>query len=231
MTLSIRYRCGLSAALAVLLTAVAPGPDNSLESRVSRDRDRFVQAVRDCGVEVHFVPSVQVLTTPAVISYDGKQRTLLIGRWETLPPPIQGIFMQWAAHDFPGRPPEELFDTLFNNFLVGHELGHWASDQTDRPRLPDHYDAEIDANRFAIAFADLQHPGNAAGMVSRFSYLSTLPNPVPEGEDARAWFNTHYWDLPRTNPVAYNWYQGVFMKTAWAQRGATSFCGLARLGA
>ena len=67
-------------------------------------------------------------------------------------------------------------------------------------------------------------------MVARFAYLSTLPNPVPRGEEPRAWFNAHYWDLARTNPLAYNWYQGVFMAEAWKQRGTSDFCDLVKLG-
>jgi hypothetical protein len=211
--------------------AAVPVKADPLEHRIAVTTDRFVAAVRRCGVEPRFVPAVQVLSGPAVISYDSDKRTLFIGRWETLPPPIQGFFAQWAAKDFPGRPPQQLFDTLFNGFLVGHELGHWVADQSGHLAMLDHYEAEIEANRFAIAFSDLSGRRQTAKTVARFSYLSTLPNPVPPGEEPRAWFNAHYWNLARTNPLAYNWYQGKFIAEAWEQRGAADFCQLAKLGA
>lgn len=186
-------------------------------------------AVRLCGVESKFIPAVRVLSTPSVISYDGDTRTLLIGRWETLLPPIQGFFTQWAAKEYPSQPPHVLFDTLFNGFPVGHELGHWVADIFGRASTLDHYQAEIEANRFAIAFSDLSERLTTAKMVSRSSYLSTLPNPVPAGEERRTWFNAHYWNLAPTDPLAYNWYQGVFMAEAWKQRGTAGFCQLAKL--
>jgi hypothetical protein len=208
----------------------APPLGDPLSHRIEVVRDRFVTAVRRCGVVPRFAPQVEVLSTPTAISYDADRRTLVVGRWETLPPPIQAFFARWAARDFPGQPPHRLFDELFNGFLVGHELGHWAADQSDRGATLDHYSAEIEANRYAIAFSDQESPNKTASIVRRFSYLSTLPRPVPAGEDQRSWFNAHYLDLARTNPVAYNWYQGVFMTEAWRQHRSTSFCQLAKLG-
>lgn len=232
----MRYQVGCRQLMGIVgvafLTGGATPPErDQLEHRIAVTRDRFVAAVRRCGVEPRFAPKVELLSTPAVISYDADRRTLVVGRWETLPPPIQTFFAQWAARDFPGQPPRRLFDELFNGFLVGHELGHWAADQSGRLATLDHYSAEVEANRYAIAFSDLDHSGKTESIVRRFSYLSTLPRPVPVGENQRAWFNTHYWNLARTNPVAYNWYQGVFMREAWRQRRTTSFCMLARLGA
>lgn len=212
----------------VCVGGAAPPDDDHLNRRIEGIRDRFVAAMRRCGVAPRFVPQVEVLSTPAVISYDADRRTLVVGRWERLPPPIQAFFARWAARDFPGQPPRRLFDDLFNGFLVGHELGHWANDQSDRAATLDHYQAEIEANRFAIAFAQRDGERRAARIVRRFSYLSTLPRPVPAGADQRAWFNARYGDLARTDPVAYNWYQGVFMAEAWRQRRSTDFCRLAR---
>ena len=220
----------LLAVASLVAPAAAPAAADRLDRRIAIKRDRFVKAVRHCGVEPRFVPTVQVLSAPAVISYDSDKRTLFIGRWETLPPPIQSFFAQWAAKDLPGQPPQHLYDMLFNGFLVGHELGHWVADQSGRLATLDHFAAEIEANRFAIAFSDLHDPSGTARTVARFSYLSTLPNPVPPGEELRTWFNAHYWNLARTDPLAYNWYQGVFMAKAWKERGATDFCQLARLG-
>lgn len=225
----------LLAALAVTLLGAAspaiaqPAPD-PLQAKVTAIRDRFVEAVKACGVKPAFEPGVEILSTPAVIAYDGDKRRLEIGRFQTLPPPIQGFFAQWAAHDMPGRPPEELFDSLFNGFLVAHELGHWVDDQSDRALKLDHYQAELQANRFAIAFAalDPETAPRRAQVVGRFSFLGTLPDPVPAGEDHRAWFNANYAGLPGRDPIAYNWFQGELMRQAWAMRDQADFCALVK---
>ena len=213
--------------MAAPVAATTPDP---VEQKVITIRDRFVAAVRACGVVPKFEPAVQILSEPAVIAYRGKSRTLVIGRWETLPPPIKGFLNQWAAHDMPGKSGETLFDELFNGFLVGHELGHWVGDQSGRLDTIDFYEAEIEADQFAIAFAALD-PGTArlrATTVGQFSYLRTLPNPVPAGQDVRAYFNTHYWTMSTQDPVAYNWYQGRFMQEAWDRRERATFCGLVK---
>jgi hypothetical protein len=202
-----------------------------IERKVTNIRDKFVAAVRGCGVIPKFEPSVKIATEPAVIAYRGKSRTLVIGRWETLPSPIKDFLNRWAAHDAPGKSGEALFDALFNGFLVGHELGHWVGDQSGRLDKIDFYEAEIEANQFAIAFA-LLDPATAKTRqqtVGQFSFLRTLPSPVPRGAEERAYFNAHYWTMSTQDPVAYNWYQGRFMQKAWARRGKANFCELAKL--
>ncbi|CAN5526335.1 hypothetical protein BH10PSE3_BH10PSE3_39040 [soil metagenome] len=220
----------MAIALASYALANAETAADPLAARVDALRDRFVAAVKACGVAPAFEPSAEVLTTPSVIYYSYGKRSLLIGRWETLPPPIQGFMNQWAAHDMPGSTGQQLFDHLFNGFLVGHELGHWYDHQGGRQKTLDSYDEEIEANRFAIAFAALD-PATAAERaktVSQFSYLLTLPNPVPSGQDPRAWFNAHYETLSTSDPLAYNWYQGRFMQEAWTRRDEKNFCGLVK---
>ena len=216
------------------LLVAAPGGAATLdpvEQKVTAIRDRFVAVVRACGVMPRFEPTVRILSKPAVIAYRGKTRTLVIGRWRTLPPSIKGFLDQWAAHDMPGKSGQALFDQLFNGFLVGHELGHWVEDQSGRLDTVDFYEAEIEANQFAIASAALD-PATArprAATVGQFSYLRTLPNPVPPGRDVRGYFNAHYWTMSTENPVAYNWYQGRFMQEAWDRREHAAFCKLVKL--
>ena len=213
-------------------TAKAQTPIDPLEAKVVGIRDRFLAAVRACGLEPTFEPEVELATDARVISYDPDKRAVIIGRYQALPPPIKSFLAAWAAHDMPGRTPEELFDKLFNGFLVAHELGHWVGDQSGRMATVDFYSFEIEANRFAIALAALDPATMAAReeTVGQFSYIRTLPNPVPEGQTARQYFNDNYATLTTRDPVAYNWYQGHFMQTAWEQRDAADFCDLSRLG-
>lgn len=225
-----QIRIGLLVAImgASYQSLATPPSVDPLRDSIELLRDRFVTEVEQCGVKPRFVSAVMVVSTPAVIAYDNDSRSIIVGRWETLPPPIRGFFEQWAAKDFADDPPRRLYDELFNKFLVGHELGHWVADQSVRPLELDHYDAEIAANRYAIAFSDLQHPKETDRTVGRFSYLATLPNPVPAGQNARMWFNAHYDNLARTNPLAYNWYQGLFMREAWRMRNSGRFCTLVK---
>ena len=220
-------------AIGLLLPMAVPAIAATLdpvEQKVTAIRNRFVAAVHACGVTPKFEPAVRILSEPAVIAYRGKTQTLVIGRWETLPPPIKGFLNQWAAYDMPGKSGEALFDQLFNGFLVGHELGHWVGDQSGRLDTIDFYEAEIEANQFAIAFAALD-PATArlrATTVGQFSYLRALPDPVPPGQDVRAYFNAHYWTMSTQDPVAYNWYQGRFMQEAWDRRDQATFCKLVK---
>jgi hypothetical protein len=218
-------------ALALLSFGGTATAHDTFEQKVATIRDKFVAEVRACGVTPKFEPSVKIATEPAVIAYKGKSRTLVIGQWESLPPPIQGFLTEWAAHDMPGKSGKELFDTLFNGFLVGHELGHWAGDQSGRLDSIDPYEGEIEANQFAIAFAALDSDSakSLEETVNQFSYLRTLPNPVPVGQNERDYFNAHYWTLSTEDPMAYSWYQGYFMREAWKRRDTTDFCALVKL--
>lgn len=212
--------------------AMAQTEMDPLQDKVAGITERFVAAVRACGVEPAFVPATELATDARVISYDPEKRAVIIGRWEALPPPIQGFLADWAAHDMPGETPQALFDKLFNGFLVAHELGHWVGDQSGRMATVDYYDFEVEANRFAIAFAALD-PRTLATReetVGQFSYIRGLPNPVPEGQTARQYFNDNYMTLTTQDPIAYNWYQGHFMQMAWERRDEADFCALARLG-
>jgi hypothetical protein len=225
-----RFSGRVALAASLILLATATSASEPVEQKVTSIRDRFVAAVRDCGISPQFEPAVTIATEPAVIAYRGNTRALVIGRWEALPPPIKEFFTQWAASAMPGRTGADLFDALFNGFLVGHELGHWVADQSGRLETIDFYEAEIEANQFAIAFAELSPESSESveKTVAQFSYLRTLPRPISVDRDERAYFNDNYWTMPSRDPLAYNWYQGRFMQMAWERRQSTNFCQLVR---
>lgn len=219
----------LAAMVSLLPVAAFAQTGDPVEAKVTDIRDRFVATVRACGVEPAFVPDVSISTNGSVISYFDK--TLIIGRWEELPPPIQGFLESWAASAAPGEGGQTLFDSLFNGFLVAHELGHWVGDWSGRWVTLDRWDSEMEANRFAIAFAALD-PASAAALeetVDRFAFIRQGPGPVPAGEDERRYFDANYEILSTRDPVGYSWFQGRLMQLAWEQRGDADFCALVKL--
>lgn len=221
-----------SAALALV---VAPRPaqaetaSDPVQQKVTLIRDRFVASAKACGLKNAFIPTVKIETNGSVISYF--QKTLVIGRWEDLPPPIKGLLEAWAAKETPGESGHRLFDDLFNGFLVAHELGHWVGDVSGRWATLDRWDSEMEANRIAIAFAELDTTTAAKleKTVSEFAFIRGTPDPVPPGQDPRKFFDDHYDTLSRTDPVAYSWFQGRLMQLAWAQRSNADFCRLVNL--
>ena len=57
--------------------------------------------------------------------------------------------------------------------------------------------------------------------------IPALPDPVPAGQDPRAYFEANYEALG-ADPMAYGWYQGAFMRAAWADHGSAGFCDLVK---
>lgn len=206
----------------------SPALNDPLETNVRETTERFVAAVHSCGIETAFTPTAEVGANPGVIVYYPRTRTVRIASWGTLPPPIQGFLNDWAAHQGSGFSGQALFERLFNGFLIGHELGHWLEHQSGRMAATDYYQGELDANRIAIAFAiHAQGRDAAQAYVEDFSYLSTLPDPVPTGVDPRAWFNQNYDRISTADPLAYNWFQGRLMREAWERHAESDFCELA----
>ena len=217
-----------SGSLVPLASAAQTAPD-PVEAKVTAIRDRFAAAVQACGVEPAFVPAVSISTDASVISY--YRKTLIIGRWEELPPPIHGFADAWASEVMPGESGQALYDKIFNGFLVAHELGHWVGDWSGRWVTLDRWDSEMEANQFAIAFATLD-PTTAADLektVSMFEFLHAGPGPTPAGEDERTYFDENYEALSTRDPMGYSWFQGRLMQLAWDQRGNADFCELVNL--
>ena len=124
-----------------------------------------------------------------------------------------------------------MFSEIFNSLLVSHELGHHLQWLSGRNRTLDNWQLETEANQIAIAYWSIAPEGDApiATRVTNFErFLGSLPNPVPAGTDAHAYFEANYEQLG-SDPAAYGWYQGAFMRTAWANRHERDFCGWVKL--
>jgi len=208
-------------------------PADALQAHGERIRDRFIAAVRDCGVEPTFVPAVIVRTSPSLATYSSADRALYLSRYEALPPPIQATMAAWAQNGMLGLDAAGQFAEIFNTLVVPHELGHALQDMWGRQSVLDRWDRETEANRIALAFWSLD-PTEAERLPTRVEnvtrFLSRLPDPVPEGRSPREHFNTDYQALV-ADPQAYGWFQGALMQTAWEERDHRGFCDLVRLNA
>lgn len=201
-----------------------------LKETTSQIIARFDAALRACGVTPPYVPGVVVDSTPSLVSFYISDRSVHQSRWSEMPAEIQGMLGGWAAAGTLGLSPEGQFAEIFNSLLVPHELGHFVASFDGRWEREDNWTNEVLANRIAIAFWAQDTAGGApiADRVENFNgFLSQLPNPVPEGEDPHAYFESHYEALSN-DAAAYGWYQGAFMRTAWAGREEATFCDLVK---
>lgn len=207
-----------------------PQAADPLDAAVTQMVAKFDEAYRTCGEKLTFPATVEVLTHPSLVSYQFPDRIVRVSRYSELSPEIQNLMAAWAAAAAK-EDGEALFSDIFNSLLVPHEMGHWMQHISGRALKLDRWEGEVEANRIAIAFWSLDAteakalPGRIEGFVE---FLGKLPNPVPEGQDARAYFNANY---DTFDAVQYGWFQGAFMREAWARKSGSSFCDLARLNA
>ncbi|MDR7191532.1 hypothetical protein [Luteimonas terrae] len=200
----------------------------ALQSGAQSMVDGFVDAVRASGRPGFTGVPVVVETTPSLILVDFDRRTIFVPWWDDMDPATQAVFAQLAGDEAAGR---QLFDLLFQQFFVVHEAAHWLQFQASGLRdndaffdQVDHYRNESEANAFAVAYWMRTPEGVAfldamAPVVAKAHAM--LPDPVPTGTTAPAYFNDNYEALGR-DPMQYGWYQFQFVLDALAQRETLS---------
>lgn len=226
-------------ALLVALTASSlAGPagaqsDDPLVAQTEAIIARFMTEMRNCGVEPAYVPGVVVDSTPSIVSFYDGDRSVHMSRWADTPSFVKDLVNGWSAAGTLGYTPEQQFAEIFNSLLVPHELGHFVELSAGAYDQADFWVGEVNANRIALAFWALD-PAERARLAARIEnynvFLAALPNPVPQGEDPHAYFQANYERLSN-DPAAYGWYQGAFMRAAWAQKDEADFCALVRQAA
>lgn len=220
-------------AVASLAMPVAAQSADPLVVQTQATIERFTTEMRSCGVEPRYTPGVVVDSAPSIISFYEGDRAVHLSRWADAPSFVQDLVTAWAAAGTLGYTPEEQFAEIFNGLLVPHELGHFVELSSGGYNETDFWVGEVNANRIALAFFALD-PATREQLPARIEnynrFLASLPNPVPEGEDPHAYFQANYERLSN-DPAAYGWYQGAFMRAAWAQKDEADFCTLVRQAA
>ncbi|MDE2618760.1 MAG: hypothetical protein KGL54_01230 [Sphingomonadales bacterium] len=201
---------------------------DNVEARIRPITARFVERMRQCARPPAYTPGIVIDSRPTLISFYYGDRSIHASRWSEMPPEVQGMLAEWAAKGTLGLTAEQQFAEVFNSLLVPHELGHFAASLNGRDKAQSFWDGEVYANRVAIAFWRGE-PDGAAAFERRLEnynrFLDALPRPVPDGEQPRAWFESHYEQLG-DNPAAYGWFQGLFMREARVRAARDEFCAL-----
>jgi hypothetical protein len=168
-------------------------------------------------------PTIRIVTTPQLSFYNN--RTVTEGRFNELPPPVQGVFNQWASFTSDQASGETLFRDSFYRFFFVHELGHWLQARVLEARGrgeekwpaadEDFYQDEIQSNRIAIAWWREHDVTYLDRLMADYRQIEAhMPNPVPAGQDKQQFFNANYTKLG-SEPDVYGWYQLDLVITAY----------------
>ncbi len=172
----------------------------------------FISATQNAGIETPFIPEVIIKNTPQLIYYEDK--ILVAPEWSGCTSGEVMIFDTWAKDAGGKFTGEQYFKINFNWFLAAHELGHYI--QAIQNDNMTNWDAELNANKIAVAFWKLQGEQATLDTVIGWSQMvwKTLENPVPAGDDPEKYFNDNYEKLS-SYPNAYGYFQFMFYKMAY----------------
>ena len=186
--------------------------DTHLQEKVEVIVSDFVSASRDVGCHLPSVPTVEVRNTPGLIFI--RDGVVTVPSWSDCGADVIRTFEEWATAACGDCTGERFFRETFNWLLIAHELGHFV--QRFQGRKLSHWDSEVDANMIAVAYWQTKGAAERLQTVIEWAERigASLPDPVPEGEDPVAFFNSNYAKLGQ-NPNAYGYFQFSFFKEAY----------------
>jgi hypothetical protein len=234
-------RCWPALVLAVILTK-----GNAQSTLAKRDPVLDQERAIAVKVEAHSsidnfklrtkAPEIRIDAGLTLSFYDnGTGNIVHEEHWEKLPSSIRATFNQWAVYTGDESSGRQLFQDMFYRFFFVHELGHWMQDQV----LDQRHDVmaeiakknsdvarwqyETVANRISVAWWRDHDVAYLAKLVKDFRRIQRkLPNPIPHGEDARAFFTREYEKLSE-DPNAYGWFQLQMVISAYDEQPVLSF--------
>ncbi len=182
------------------------------------------------------VPEIRIDAGVVVSYYDnGSGNVVHEEYWEKVPSPEQATFNEWATYTGDEPSGRKLFQDMFYRFFFVHELGHWMQDQVLSQRRDAQAKAaeknaetarwqyETVANRVSVAWWREHDPAYLAKLVQDFRKIQAkLQNPIPPGEDPRAFFTREY-DKLSEDPNAYGWFQLQMGISVYDEMPAISF--------
>lgn len=182
------------------------------------------------------VPEIRIDAGPTLSFYGmGNGNAVHEERWEKVPLSEQASFNQWATYTADEPTGKALFEDMFYRFFFVHELGHWMQDevlrqrrdpmakQADKNSATARWQYESTANRISVAWWREQDRGYLDKLVNDFRKIQrNLPNPIPPGEDPRAFFTREYQKLAEA-PNAYGWFQLQMVILVYEEKPALNF--------
>jgi len=180
----------------------------------------YVAVITEATGEPSYVPTIEIVNTPNLAYFNHRTGQIVLPHWPSLEGSSRDFFVSLSGDE---AQAEELFTTLFNWFLVAHEVTHWF--QRESGIALDRYSSEAMANHFAVAF----HMRAAEGeerllrLGERLeATLHRLVDPTPKGVEVATFFNANYVALAR-DPSRYGYYQFRFILDSIAHRSELNF--------
>ena len=196
--------------------------DRAVMGRLTTLRDSFVNQIKAEGFQPSLpAPTIVLDNPPSFGDYEDGKNLLHIAAWSALTSEEQARFSRIAAMLDQGQSGEALFEDSVHHWVFVHELGHWW--QACQGKLAEnHYSVEYGANRVAAAYWRLKDPGLMDRTAKRMSTLMVAaPDPVPEGQNKKSFFNENYEKLGPT--PAYRWFQEGMVLAVQAEKPLPSF--------
>jgi len=151
-------------------------------------------------------PSIEVWNTPGLAFFAAPLNRIVVPHWPTLDPASQSFFV--GLTQSPSQ-AAAFFVSMFNEFLVAHEMAHWLQWSLGVER--DLYALEREANDLAAAFfMACGDEDRLTGLAAKIGATTPLPNATPLDVDEESFFNAHYAELV-SDPAKYGYYQFRFI--------------------
>lgn len=176
----------------------------SLVADANQIVSKFTTTVNVIKPVISAKPEAILNTKPFLIFYSPKANRISLPLWDEVMPAQKDFFYKLAGSKKKG---EKMFGLFFNGFYLAHELGHALHTAAGKGKV-DLYQGEYLANIVGILYWRMD---GRKGELKRCYKLARravadIPNPVPEGEDPIAYFNTRYQELG-ADPYKYGYFQ------------------------
>ncbi|RYG27965.1 MAG: hypothetical protein EOO01_40540 [Chitinophagaceae bacterium] len=155
---------------------------------VIKDFEARVKAV-DPSVDLKGVRTV-IENGSATGYYLAKTNLIYLPSWETMPPLFKEFGTKVAGSKQRG---EELARLFYYGFFLPHEVAHALQFNADK-RNGNEYDNEYEANVLATLYWRMKGREKELKRCYEIArnVLTKLKNPIPAGEDPKAYFTAHY---------------------------------------
>jgi len=186
-------------------------------------RDAFVKAVHDAGFTCPIAaPKLLIVDVPSFGSYEPSTNELKTSSWTQMTDGERALFHKFMGPNSTDEMARAEFEDGAHHWVFVHEMGHWWQECQKVSNVLKPYALEFGADRIAAAYWKEHDPSVIEHQRAVFEAIVTRwPNPVPEGQNAEAYFNINYEQLGPT--PGYIWFQAHMCLKAYDEKPAPSF--------